>query len=122
MELDGVLSWALDCARVALARGGYIELASSKTIVSDWREDNDSIAGWIKDHVEMLADCNPESGAQGPKAVYTDYGNHARLHEHTPIGSRIFWRQVAQRYGIIKKKRSDLNGAYYCNVRVVKTY
>ncbi len=120
MELDGVLSWALDCAKGALARGRYIELESSKTIVKDWRDDNDSIAGWVHDHVEMLDNTHPKKGATNPKAVYTDYGQYCQWHNHTAIGPRMFWRQAAQRFGVIRKKRSDGDGAYFVNVRLIK--
>lgn len=120
MELDGVLSFALDCAKGALARGGYIELESSKMLVKDWREDNDSIAGWVFDNIETVDTHNPEKGATSAKMVYTDYGKHANWHGHDAIGPRVFWRQVAQRFSITRKKRSDQNGQYFTNVKLIK--
>jgi len=120
MELDGVLSFALDCAKGVLQRGKYIELPSSAKQVKDWREDNDSIAGWVDDRVLVLDTHSPKKKATLAKMVYTNYAKHANWHGHDAIGPRVFWRQVAQRFSITRKKRSDGDGQYFVNIRLIK--
>jgi P4 family phage/plasmid primase-like protien len=50
-EPDALLAWAVEGARRVIARGHFLEPASSKRALEEWTQTADAVAGWIADRV-----------------------------------------------------------------------
>lgn len=87
VELPGIVAWAVEGGRRALARGAYA-LPGGET-VDRWRVESDSVALWVEDRVEF-------TGSTPAAELYDDYRVHALTAGQKPVSGVVFGRRLGR--------------------------